>query len=269
MTYRLQTGMVCMLAALALLMGSCAGRGGKSTEERQDPEAKRLLQGAWLTADGGEAAFMVRGDSLFYADNTSLPARVWVCGDSLYVQSATVRAYHISKQAEHLLKFDNVYGEEMKLVKADDGASTAAFTQARPYAMNLTRVEDEDTLAALDGADGTSVSIHTEPASDRMAKSVFNDLGMEVDNMYLDNVSTVSLRSAAGEYFRHDFRKAEFAALVPRDFMSTAILRGVEYAGRDARAVYLSASIGVPDAETCYVAEIKVTPDGRYTTRLK
>lgn len=256
------------LSAL-LAVQSCRPHSGEATEERQDREAKRLLQGVWLNADDGTPALLVRGDSLFYAEANSLPARVWVYQDSLYVQSSTLRRYRITKQAEHLLKFNNVNGEEVKLTKGGATASQSAFAQTQTYAMNLTRVVDEDTLATLEGQPDVECRLHTEPASDRMAKAVYNDLGMEVDNMYLDNVGTVSLGRSGAEYYTHSFRKAEFASLVPRDFMSTAILRELSYSHRTATAVFVDAIIGIPDAETCYVVELKINDRGQLFKRLK
>lgn len=252
-----------------LMLAACTQRSGQTTEERQDREAKRLLQGVWHNADGDTDAFLVRGDSLYFADDTSQPMRVWIYQDSLYIQGDKLRHYLITKQAEHLLKYVNVNGEEVKLTKDGDQTATQPFLQTRAYAMNLTRVTDVDTTATLDGATALRCTIHTEPTSDRVNKSIYNDLGLEVDNVYLDNASTVTVSAGGTQCYSHSFRKSEFSSFVPHDFLATAILRSVDFNRRDAHAVYLDASIGIPDAETCYVVELRIDQNGHFTKRLK
>lgn len=262
-------GLTVVLCLLALLLTACTQRSGHTTEERQDREAKRLLQGVWRNADGDADAFLVRGDSLYFADDSSQPMRVWIYQDSLYIQGAKLRRYLITKQAEHLLKYVNANGEEVKLTKDGDQTATQPFLQTRAYAMNFTRVTDADTTATLDGSTALRCTIHTEPTSDRVNKSIYNDLGMEVDNTYLDNAATVTISAGGQELFRHSFRKAEFSSFVPHDFLATAILRSVDYSRRDQHAVYVDASIGIPDAETCYVVELRIDQNGHLTKRLK
>lgn len=258
-----------LITIILLALTGCRKTGGATTEERQDKEAKRLLQGAWLNDDGGTAAFLVRGDSLFFADNTSQPARVWIYQDSLYIQGANLRRYLITKQAEHLLKYISATGDEVKLTRSDGrDIDLRQFLQQRDYAINLTRVCDTDTICPLPDGTPVRVSIHTEPTSDRIMKSLYNDLGLEVDNMYLDNAATITL-SGQDYNYKHTFRKAEFSQFVPRDFMSRAILQAVAYDRRDAQAVYLSATVGIPDAETGYAVEVRITPAGRVSMRLR
>lgn len=255
--------------AAALLLASCGQPTGADTEQRQDSEAKRLLQGVWHADDGSTEAFLVSGDSVYFADENSQPARVWIYQDSLYIQASRLRTYHITKQAEHLLKYQNANGEEVKLTKDDPNASTAPFLQPRPYAVNLTRVTDCDTTATLEGQSDAAITIHVEPTSDRVVKSLYNELGIEVDNIYLDNAATVNLSLGGEQLFSHIFRKAEFAAYVPDAFLGRAILRSVDYNHRDASATYLDAIIGYPDAETCYVVELRIDNQGRLTERAK
>lgn len=256
------------LLALCLLAASCAQPTGADTEQHQDQEAKRLLQGIWANADGGDAVLFVRGDSLFFADDTSQPARLWVYQDSLYIQASHLRQYLITKQAEHLLKFQNANGEEIKLTKDGDQTLTAPFLKPRDYALNLTRVTETDTTTT-DRTPAVRCCIHTEPASDIVVKSVYNEIGLEVDNIYLDNLSKVSLYAAGNQYFQHDFRKGEFAKHVPRDFMERSVLRSVEYNQADSAAVFLNAIIGIPDAETCYVVELRIDNKGHLTQQPK
>ena len=63
-----------------------------------------------------------------------------------------------------------------------------------------------------------------QTTSDKVVKSTYNDNGVEVDNMYLDNVAALRLYNHGTPVFAHDFRKQEFQSLIPKDFLSRSIL---------------------------------------------
>lgn len=258
---------IILFVMITALLASCQPRTG-NTQGREDAEAKRLLQGVWVNSDDASPAFLVRDDSIYYYEAAAQPAHVWVSGDSLYIEASQTRHYRIVKQAEHLLKIVNANGEEVKFERPEDGSITATPTLSATYAMNLTDVSDLDTIAE-GGGRTARVRVHTEPTSDRIAKTVYNEYGIEVDNMYLDHSAHVILLDGSRIYYDHTFRKAEFAQLVPRDFLNASILRSIDYDHRDGSATYLTASIGVPDAETCYVVELRIADDGQLSKRLK
>lgn len=253
--------------AVVLAMG-CSPKEGGTTEDRQDRQAKQLLQGIWVTDDGQEPAMFVRGDSIFYPDTSSLPVRFWIYGDSIYLQGSNVRHYRITKQAPHLFKLLNQNGDEVKLVKSEDRSLIPNFFQSRPYAMNLTRVERNDTSVVVDGID-YDCKLFVEPTSDRVVKSSYNGDGIEVDNMYLDNVAHLRVFVSGTQVLAHDFRKAEFSRYVPKDFLASSILRDVAFTHATTEAVFFDATIGIPDATTCYVVELKIDRAGKLTKRLK
>ena len=103
--------------ALVLTVVAC-GQRKPSAEQEESREAKQLLQGVWMEEGGELPVFQMKGDSVFYADSTSMPARFRVVGDTLYIGSAN--RYFIEKQTAHLLWFRNQNGERMKFEKSDD-----------------------------------------------------------------------------------------------------------------------------------------------------
>ena len=98
---------------------------------------------------------------------------------------------------------------------------------------------------------------------------LINDNGVEVDNIYLDNVASLRLYNHGTPVFAHDFRKQEFQSLIPKSFLSRSILRKMYFTHADAKALYYYVIIGIPDAATTYVIELRVTPDGRMSKKLK
>ena len=98
-------------------MTACSGQQKPASERSESREAKRLMQGVWLD-DSESAVFQAKGDTVYYADSTSMPAYFRVVDDTLYIGKEG--RYHIEKQTEHLLWFKSETGELTKLSKSDD-----------------------------------------------------------------------------------------------------------------------------------------------------
>ena len=229
------------LLLLAILsLAACKNQGGEATRKQEDQEAKKLLQGIWLYEDG-ETAFMANGDSIFFPDTTSLPVQFWIANPS---------------------------GDEIKVTKTSNNALRADFLQARPYALNTFRTFDSDTVVSNDMG-FFDTRIHVETTSDQVIRSSYNGQGIEVDNMYLDNVARITTYNHGKLVYSHDFRKAEFSELVPADFLEKCILRGITFSHAAGDALYYDVSIGIPDASTTYVIALRINSKGKVEKKLK
>lgn len=236
--------------------------------EHEDADAKEMMQGIWMNDDEGSLSLLVRGDSIFFPDTTSIPMKFWIYKDSMYVKGSNTNRYKILKQAPHIIKFLNQTGDEVRLVRLEDSTLTKYFFQPRPYAMNIFRTISRDTIGEGAGRK-YACSIRIEPTSERVVKSSLNDDGIEVDNIYLDNVAKVNIATGGTQIYSHDFRKGEFSSFVPKDFISRSILRDIQYNNADTSAIYLDAIIGYPDASTSYVVGLKITKNGKLTATLR
>lgn len=258
---------VFLILSIPLLITSCGSQTPKDTMSQEDPQAKEMMQGLWVSDGDGEAAMLVKGDSIYYPDSASMPARFWIYQDTLYLEGQNVNGYKILKQASHLLMFDNQNGDEVKLVKSSNKMLVKSFDY-HVYAMNMFATQQSDTTVFTDqGYYDCAVSIRT--SSDRVVKSTYNDYGIEVDNMYLDNIAALVIKNHGSLIYAHDFRKGEFQAQVPKEMMEHSILRQFYFDHADRKALYFNAVIGVPDASTSYVLEVRITPDGNVTKKLK
>lgn len=255
---------------IVLLLAGCRRHSGSEYAlEHEDKDAKEMMQGIWVNDDEGNLSFLVRGDSIFFPDTTSVPMKFWIYKDSIYVKGNDINRYKILTQAPHILKFSNQAGDEVRLVRSDEEAAlTKYFFQPRPYAMNIFRTINRDTIGE-GGGKKYACSIRIEPTSERVVKSSINDDGIEVDNIYLDNVAKVSIATDGKQIYAHSFRKAEFSKYVPQEFMAHSILCDVQYNNADTSAVYLDAIIGYPDASTSYVVGLKISKNGKLTTNLR
>ncbi len=239
-----------------------------NSRDSEDLDAKRMLQGVWINDEQGSPAFYVQGDSIFYPDSISQPVAFWIYQDSLYLEGCRVNRYLITKQAEFLFKFVNQSGEEVKLVKSNDKTLLPQFYQYRSTALNQFDTFDTDTTAS-EGSASYACHIHVEPTTERVVKSSFNSEGIEVDNIYLDHAVSLSVTKNQQKLLGQTFLKKDFESLVPQELFTKSILRDIVYSYSDTAAVYFDAIIGIPDAATGYVVELKVAKDGKITKKVK
>ena len=260
----MRNSIVCLTLLLLSLTACTTG----NSRDNEDLDAKRLLQGVWMNDEEGSPAFYVQGDSIFYPDSISQPVAFWIYQDSLYLQGSHINRYQITKQAEFLFKFINESGEEVKLVKSNDKSLLPLFSQYRSTALNQFDSFDTDTVAHDGGVDYTC-HIHVEPTTERVVKASFNSEGIEVDNVYLDHAVSLLVQKNQQKMLGQTFLKKDFESLVPEELFSKSILRDIVYSHSDTAAVYFDAIIGIPDASTGYVVELKVTKDGKITKKVK
>ena len=255
-----------LLVVLAFTLGGCRNNNDPSADE--DLSAKKMLQGIWMDDENENAVFWAKGDSIFYPDSSSQPAKFWIRDDSLYLQNSEISHYKITKQADHLFKFINEMGDEVKLTKDDGMTLRDQFNVYRPYAMNIFRTFSTDTLLHADGS-RWQVTISVAPTSEKATKTDYNDVGLEVDNLYLDNSAHVVILFDGVIVYQHDFIKGEFERYLPKDLIAKSMLRDIEFDRADASNVYLDATLGIPDATSSYVIETRVQRDGKITMRVK
>jgi hypothetical protein len=113
---------IIVVCLTAVVLVACNHR----EEVSENKEAKAMLQGIWIDAEGGDVSFRVQGDTIYYADSTSMPAYFRVMGDSLVLASGA--SYGIVKQLPHLFWFKNQNGDVLKFSKSDDPAAHKSRT---------------------------------------------------------------------------------------------------------------------------------------------
>ena len=233
---------------VAMLFDACGSKSKTETRVvKEDREAMSLLQGVWQDEETEEVSFWVKGDTIFYPDSMSQPAP-FVIADNQLVLLSTDAHYHIEKQTPHVFWFVNQSGDVVHLVKSEDPLPDELIRGEQQRVMTYTEVVKQDSVVFFDNQR--------------------SDDGMEVDNIYYDNIMHVSLFRGADKLFSRDFRKQDYAAKVPAQFLSQSVLSNMEYAGVDARGFRFVATICIPDGATCYKAENLISFDGKLTIKL-
>lgn len=254
---------------LAIAIAGCSGKGKASRHlQQEDLKAKEMLQGIWVNEDEEDVAFKAMGDSIFYPDTTSQPVRFAIIDDTLVLQGSNIVKYPIVKQTLHLLEFKNQNGESVRLTKSDDPSDNLLFTHERPKALNQNRLIKRDTVLTYSG-DRYHAYVQVNPTTYKVVKPVYNDEGVEVDNVYYDNIIHISLYKGGSELYSHDFRKREFSSLVPSQFLRQAVFSDMEFGHIGSSGVSYRAILAIPDGTSSYVVTVNISFKGKMTMSLQ
>lgn len=248
-----------------LLMAGCTGCQSDSQVE-EDREAKDLMQGVWVDAETEDLTFRVSGDTIFYADSTSMPAYFKIVGDSLVLSSGT--SYAIEKHTAHIFSFRNQNGDLVTLNKLDDAETDSLYVRSTtPTVMTYTHQVKTDSVVSYNGA-RYHWYIAINPTRYKVVRRTYNDDGMEVENVYYDNIMHISIYNGAQRLYSSDFRKQQYAHLVPVKFLDEAVLANMEFAKADAAGLHFNATLCIPDGASCYLVETVISYKGEMTMKL-
>lgn len=253
-----------ILVACVLMVG-CSGQGGSSESSKESREAKAMLQGVWLDEETGDVTFRVKGDTIYYADSTSMPAYFKIVKDSLVLASGT--KYGITKQTEHLFWFANQSGDVVKLTKSDDADDEKVFVHDTPKILTYNHQVKLDSVVNYNG-ERYHWYIAINPTKYKVSKRTYNDDGMEVENIYYDNIMHIAVFKDAQRVYSSDFRKQQYASKVPKDFINDAILGNMEYSHIDEEGLHFKATLCIPDGASCYLVENIIDYHGKMSMKL-
>ena len=249
-----------MLLCTVLLMTGCGSSSGRPKESK---EAKQLLQGVWVDEGTDKVLFKLQGDSVYYPDSTSMPAYFMVAADTLYIGNTS--RFHIEKHAEHVLWIQNEEGELIKLHKDDDPDDEEEFLEHQ--VQTLTEVVKRDTVVFYN-SERYRLYFAINPTKYKVTLNTVNEDGMEVENVYYDNIIHLSIFKGSTELFSRDFRKPQYEKKVPAQFLTQSILNDMKYEKTDAQGFHVNASLCTPGNASCYRVEHVISFDGKLTTNL-
>jgi hypothetical protein len=255
------------VAVVLCLVTACGKRAEKTASapvEKEDREAKALLQGIWVDMETEEVVFKAVGDTICYPDSTSQPAYFRIVSDSLELSG---RRYAIERQSANLFWFKNPNGDIIKLSKSDDPLYKEVFVQQTPRVLNYTEVVNRDSVIMSDG-ERYHWYVTINPTKYKVVATSYNDDGVGVDNVYYDNIIHLSLFQGARRLYSSDFRKQMYVKLVPASFLNEAILSNIEYSHADANGFHFSATLCKPDGVSCYMVDIVIAKDGKMNMKL-
>ena len=230
-----------------------------------DKEAKARLQGVWLDDESGDVSFKVDGDTIYFADDTSMPAYFRIYEDSLYMASGT--AYGVVKQTEHLFWLNNQNGDLLKYRKSDGSEEENVQETASPSVLTYTHQVKVDSVVTYNGK-RYHWYIAINPTKYKVSKRSYNEDGLEVENVYYDNIMHISVFLGANKLYSSDFRKQQYQGIVPEAFLDEAIFANMEFSHIDATGLHFNATLCIPDGATCYMVETTISYTGTASMKL-
>lgn len=239
-----------------------AGCGTTPQKPQESKKAKGMLQGMWIDEETDEVLFKLQGDSVYYPDSTSMPAYFMVTGDTLYIGDRA--RFHIEKHAEHVLWLSNRDGEVIKLHKDDDKDDAKEFLDHQ--VLTLTEVVKHDTIVFYNGV-RYHLYFAINPTKYKVIRHTVNEDGMDVENVYYDNIIHLSIFKGSTQLFSRDFRKPQYGKKVPEQYLTQSILTNLEYEKTDAQGFHVNASLCIPGNASCYMVEHIIDHEGNITTK--
>lgn len=255
-----------VLLGLSLLV-ACNKQSPRNALTKEDKTAKKMLQGIWINDDSRDVAFKAKGDTIYYPDMTSVPMYFKIVHDTLIMRGSNVMRYRIIKQAPHLFVFENQAGDQVKLVKSDDANSNYAFVGTKPVVLNQNKLIKRDTVIMV-GKDRYHGYVQVNPTTYKVILSSFNDDGVEVENVYHDNIIHLSIFKGAQRLFSRDFRKHDFAKFVPSQYLTQSILSDLILRTVDEVGIHYLASLAIPDSQSSYQVDVCVDFNGKLSMRI-
>jgi len=245
---------------LSVAFIACGQKGGVVKRAAESRQAKQLLQGVWSDEDAETVIFKMQGDSVYYPDSTSMPAYFMVVDDTLYIGSSA--RYAIKKQTLHTLWFQYPNGELVKLVKNDEESQDETFGKGESQILMPSEVLKRDTVVMYEGL-RYHLYVAVNPTRIKVVRHTLNDDGLDVENVYYDNIIHLSVFQGSRQVFSRDFRKRQFEHNVPGPFLEQAILNNIEYDGVEADGFHFLVSLCQPGDASCYQVEHVVSFDGK------
>ncbi|MBQ3744272.1 MAG: DUF4738 domain-containing protein, partial [Prevotella sp.] len=140
-------------------------------------------------------------------------------------------------------------------------------TDTKPTVMTYTHQVKTDSTVSYNGA-RYHWYIAINPTRFKVVRRTFNDDGMEVENVYYDNIMHISVYNGAQCLYSSDFRKQQYTKLVPTKFLEEAVLANMEYSKADAEGLHFNATLCIPDGASCYLVETIISYKGKMTMKL-
>ena len=95
-----------------------------------------------------------------------------------------------------------------------------------------------------------------------------NNDGVEVENVYYDNIMHISVYKGGQQLYSSDFRKQQYDNIVPSEFLTEAIFANMEYSHVDASGLHFNATLCMPDGASCYLVETLISYKGQMTMKM-
>lgn len=241
-----------------LLMAACGKEGETVAERSENAEAKRLMQGIWISDDDGQPSFRVTGDSIFFPGETGAPLRFAVIDDTLFMYGSNTMKYPVVRQTENVFEFKNQTGETVRLTRSTDADADMFFFEEKPIVINQRQTIKRDTVIMVSN-ERYHFYTQVNPTTYKVYKSAYNDEGVEIDDVFYDNSIYLSVYKGTEKMYGHEFVKADFSGYIPDEALRQTILSDILLDTAHTDTISYHAMLAIPDSPSSYILRITLS----------
>lgn len=243
-----------------LLLSSCSTRIQK--EEKENLVAKSLLQGIWMDEMTETPLFRIKGDTIYYVDESVTPVAFKIIGDSLKTYGLQTSSYHIKKQEEFSFWIQSVVGDVLKLSKIDNELDSILVVQSSPMNQEPAKeVIQKDDVVYYNNVRYRGY-VYINPTDIKVIQPGISEEGLEVENVYYDNIIHICVYEGKNRLFGKDVKKQDFITLIPGEYYHRAILSDMDFVGVTEKGYQYQATVCVPNNVSCYLVNISICFNG-------
>ena len=247
---------------LALLLGTaCTSSPQQATNEQEDTYAKHQLQGWWLDEVTEAPVFRMQGDTLYYNDPSIAPVAFKVVKDSLKTYGSQPTAYHIETINEYSLSIQSIQGDILQLRKAESELDSMQLVPAPEEETQVSNVLQKDRIVYYNNVRYRGY-VYINPSNTKVVVPTLSDQGLEVDNIYYDNIIHICVFDGKKKLFSKDIHKQYFEGILSEEFLQRGILSDMDFIDVTANGYHYQATLCIPNAASCYLVNLFVSFQG-------
>ena len=249
-----------------LLLSSCSGRVQRNEKaDLEDLETKSSLQGIWVDDMTETPLFEIKGDTIYYMDESITPVAFKIIGDSLITYGMQASSYHIKKQEELSFWIQSFVGDVLKLSKIDNNLDSILVVQS-----SYTKQESSNDVIQKDEIVYYNCVryrgyVYINPTEIKVIQPEITEEGLEVENIYYDNIIHICVYEGKNRLFGKDVKKQDFKLLIPDEYYKRAILADMDFTGVDDKGYQYQATLCIPNSASCYLVNISINFNGDIT----
>ncbi len=247
---------------LSAVLCGCGDSKRQAPAPEENLKAKAMLAGIWIDADEETVVFRIKGDTVYYPDSTSQPVEFKIFGDTMVLYGNNASKYPIVRQDVHIFEFRNQNNDIVKLVKSEDPNDSLQFVRHRPIVLNQGKIIKNDTVVWFSDVKYHSY-VQVNPTTYKVYRSFYNAEGMEIENIYYDNIIHISIFKGAQKLFSKDFTKADFAEAVPANMLRQSVLSNIELISLQKDGFHYMTQLAIPDSPSSFIVELIITYEGK------
>lgn len=241
---------------------SCRESAIREADVAEDTEAKAMLAGIWIDEDEESVMFRVKGDTIYYPDTTSSPVMFKIIRDTMILSGKNESKYPIVRQTKNIFEFKNQNGDVIKLVRSENPGDSLLFGNRATVVLNQQMTIKRDTIVSH-AEKKFHCYLQVNPTRYKVYRSFTNAEGIEIENVYYDNIIHVSIFEGASKFYSKDFRKDDFKGFVPAGLLEQMILSDIGLQSLDDTGFNYHAQLAIPDSPSSFIVGFTVSYEGR------